>query len=205
MKISGITAGHRCGARWGEFPCRSVADHSLSRRSIEAPTAPACITAGQRVLRGGCGACGARWREEGVRGGAMWGLRGSASSRSVGERTGGGLRRGDRPVARRLAGTGTGTGTGGTVPPGSAHDETPAPGGRGLGVLCALGVHGRSGAARRGAEGQRRGSSPARFSQRSSILRMNAESPPDVEGFVPPPPPPPGLSSPADPLGPVTA
>lgn len=36
--------------------------------------------------------------------------------------------------------------------------------------------------------GQRRGSSPARFSQRSSILRMKVPSPPEVVGPVPPPP-----------------
>src|SRR5699024_8661577 len=40
--------------------------------------------------------------------------------------------------------------------------------------------------------GQKRGSSPARFSQRSSILRMKVPpSPPEVVGPVPPPPPPP--------------
>ena len=53
--------------------------------------------------------------------------------------------------------------------------------------------------------GQRRGSSPARFSQRSSILRMKLPSPPEEAGPEPPPPPP-GESSPsAGPLGAVTA
>lgn len=57
-------------------------------------------------------------------------------------------------------------------------------------------------------DGQRRGSSPARFSQRSSILRMK-EPPSPVPGAVgplPPPGPPPEVPVPEEvPLGPVIA
>lgn len=56
-----------------------------------------------------------------------------------------------------------------------------------------------------GGRGQRRGSSPARFSQRCSILRRKVPSPPEVVGPVPPPPSPGEPSPSEEPPGAVTA
>ena len=91
-----------------------------------------------------------------------------------------------------------------------------SPGSRSRGFVRGSGVGGsaprrqrRAGAARgRDRNGQRRGSSPARFSQRSSIFRMK-EPPSPVPGAVgpwPPPGPPPEDPVPEEvPLGPVMA
>ena len=159
---------------------------------------------------------GGRWRDGEDAGGAMWGrARGpgwcGAGSGMEGLRTQ--LRAGGASSAvRRGAVRPPGAGCGGI---GSARARR-SPGSRSRGFVRGSGVGGsaprrqrRAGAARgRDRNGQRRGSSPARFSQRSSIFRMK-EPPSPVPGAVgpwPPPGPPPEDPVPEEvPLGPVMA
>lgn len=205
--------GGNFAAGRGAAPLRGTARRRRGHRSPAAIRHLRRSTAHPRERRG---RGGGTWRDGEDAGGAMWGrARGpgwcGAGSGMEGLRTQ--LRAGGASSAvRRGAVRPPGAGCGGI---GSARARR-SPGSRSRGFVRGSGVggsatqaQGRAGAVGgRDRDGQRRGSSPARFSQRSSIFRMK-EPPSPVPGAVgpwPPPGPPPEDPVPeAVPLGPVIA
>ncbi len=219
-----VTAGQEGGARWGESRVRAWCEGAAGCR-IPADSAPLPhrSTAYAQVSGSEPSGRAARdpgWREVEDTGGAMWGVAGSGAGTGPQERRRTGWRLSERPgraAPRQRGGAWWGPSARSTERRRqrrrSRERRSPGSRSRGFGDSGAGRGAPQNGAEQRGdrgrePNGQRRGSSPARFSQRSSILRMKLPPSP-VPGAVgprPPPGPPPEPPVPEEvPLGPVMA